>query len=160
MKSIDSVFNLSEIFGLKECDPGILLVTFIFSVVWQLLDASLDDEGLLERTPEKKSRWPNQPQDMEIDGQDSFGMKEATQQEMLQKANTALAIEMIVEFLQNTVTARILYLARRNMYVFLFLPLSLRRCLDKPDTCSLMEHWHGMGFSCLFVKLVLGLCAM
>lgn len=118
MQSIDDALNLSQIFGLQECDPGILLVTFVFSIVWQLLDASLDDEGLLELTPEKKSRWPTQPQDMEIDGQDSFSMKETDQHEKLQKANTAVAIEMIVEFLQNTVTARILYLTRRNMYVF------------------------------------------
>ncbi|XP_031400886.1 mediator of RNA polymerase II transcription subunit 33B-like isoform X2 [Punica granatum] len=115
MKSIDDVLNLSQIFGLEECEPGILLVEFVFSIVWQLLDASLDDEGLLKLTSEKKSRWPTQPQDMEIDGQDSFSMKETEQQEILQKANTAMAIEMIVEFLQNTVTARILYLARRNM---------------------------------------------
>ncbi|KAK4762707.1 hypothetical protein SAY86_008475 [Trapa natans] len=115
MKSIDDVLNLSQIFGLKECDPGTLLVTFIFSVVWQLLDASLDDEGLIEHTPEKKSTWPTQQQYMEIDNQDSFSIKEAKQHEMLHKANTAISIEMIVEFLQNTVTARILYLARRNL---------------------------------------------
>lgn len=114
MNSIDEVLNLSQMFALQSCEPGTLLLGFVFSIVWQLLDASLDDEGLIELTPEKKSRWPTKAQDMDIDGPDGF--KETEQQEMLAKANTSLAIEMIVGFLQHTVTARLLYLARRNMY--------------------------------------------
>lgn len=115
MKSIDNVLNLSQIFGLDACEPGILVMEFVFSLVWQLLDASLDDEGLIEMTPEKKSRWATKPLDMDIDGQDTFSGKETERQEMLHKANTSMAIEVIVAFLQNTVTARILFLARRNM---------------------------------------------
>ncbi|XP_059437140.1 mediator of RNA polymerase II transcription subunit 33B-like isoform X2 [Corylus avellana] len=115
MKSIDAVLHLSQIYGLQVCEPGVLLVEFVFSVVWQLLDASLDDEGLLELTPEKKSRWPTRSQDMDIDGHDSFSEKRADRNEGLQKVNTAMAVEMIGEFLQNKVTSRILYLARRNM---------------------------------------------
>ncbi|PON52861.1 Mediator of RNA polymerase II transcription subunit [Trema orientale] len=114
MKSIDEVLHLSELFGLDVSEPGLLLVEFVFSIVWQLLDASLDDEGLLELTPEKKSRWPTRPQDMEIDGQDCFSEKRSDN-EVLHKANTAMAIEIIVEFLKNKVTSRLLYLARRNM---------------------------------------------
>ncbi|GMP91109.1 hypothetical protein CsSME_00041944 [Camellia sinensis var. sinensis] len=56
MKSIDEVLHLSQIFSLPASEPGLLVVGFVFSIVWQLLDASLDDEGLLELTPEKKSR--------------------------------------------------------------------------------------------------------
>lgn len=97
------------------CEPGVLLVEFVFSIIWQLLEASLDDERLLELTPDKSSRWPTRPQDMEIDGPDSFNEKRSEQNEGLKKANTAMAIEIIVEFLQNKVTSRILYLARRNM---------------------------------------------
>ncbi|KAI6695615.1 hypothetical protein NL676_023325 [Syzygium grande] len=115
MKSIDNVLDLSQIFGLEAWEPGILVVEFVFSLVWQLLDASLDDEGLIEMTPEKKSRWATKPLDMDIDGQDTFIGKETERQEMLHKANTSMAIEVIVAFLQNPVTARILFLARRNM---------------------------------------------
>ncbi|GMY16614.1 mediator of RNA polymerase II transcription subunit 33B-like isoform X1 [Fagus crenata] len=115
MKSIDSVLHLSQIYGLQVSEPGALLVEFVFSIIWQLLDASLDDEGLLEHTPDKKSRWPTRSQDMEIDGHDSFSEKRTEHNEGLQKVNTAMAIEIIVEFLQNKVTSRILYLARRNM---------------------------------------------
>lgn len=114
MKSIDDVLHLSEIYGIEVCEPGILLVEFVFSIVWQLLEASLDDEGLLELTLEKKSRWPTRPQDMEIDGQDCFSEKRSDN-EALQKANTAIAIEIIVEFLKNEVTSRLIYLARKNM---------------------------------------------
>ena len=56
MKSIDDVLHLSKIYGLQVSEPGVILVEFVFSIVWQLLDASLDDEGLLELTPDKKSR--------------------------------------------------------------------------------------------------------
>lgn len=114
MKSIDEVLHLSQLFGLQVCEPGLLLVEFVFSIVWQLLDASLDDEGLLELTPERKSRWPTRPQDMEIDGQDCFSEKRSDN-EVLHKANTAMAIEIVVEFLKNKVSSRLLYLARRNL---------------------------------------------
>ncbi|KAM6558598.1 hypothetical protein CsatA_027837 [Cannabis sativa] len=114
MKSIDEALHLSQLFGLQVAEPGVLVVEFVFSMVWQLVDAALDDEGLLELTPEKKSRWPTRPQDMEIDGQDCF-FEKRSDSEVLHKANTAMAIEIIVEFLKNKVTSRLLYLARRNI---------------------------------------------
>ncbi|GLT47181.1 hypothetical protein SLA2020_208940 [Shorea laevis] len=114
MKSIDDVLQLSKIFGLPVCEPGLVLVGFVFSVVWQLLNASLDDEGLLELAPEKKSMWLTVSQDMEIDTPDSF-LKRTEHQERLCKVNTTMAIEIIGEFLQDKVTSRILYLARQNM---------------------------------------------
>lgn len=95
-------------------EPGVLVVEIIFSIVWQLLDASLDDEGLLQLTPEKKSRWPTKPEDMEKDGCIA-DMERNEQKERLKNLNTLLAIELIGQFLQNKVTARILYLARQNM---------------------------------------------
>ena len=134
MKSIDDVLHLSQLYGIQVCEPGLLLVEFLLSVVWQLLDASLDDEGLLELTPEKKSRWPMRPQDMEIDGQDCFSEKRSDN-EALYKANTAMAIEIIVEVLKNKATSKIIYLARRNMYgprylfqFFVFLCMHFRLC--------------------------------
>ncbi|XP_059650111.1 mediator of RNA polymerase II transcription subunit 33A [Cornus florida] len=115
MNSIDNVLHLSQIFGVRASEPGILAVEFIFSIVWQLLDASLDDEGLLELTPERKSRWETHPQDMELDGHDSYDEKRIEHRERLQNINTVVAIELVGQFLQNKVTSRILYLARRNM---------------------------------------------
>ncbi|XP_039002043.1 mediator of RNA polymerase II transcription subunit 33A-like isoform X2 [Hibiscus syriacus] len=115
MKSIDATLHLSEIFGLQTTEPAILVVEFIFSIVWQLLDASLDDEGLLELTEEKVSRWAIKPQEMEIDGDDVYDEKNIAYLEWLQNFNTTMAIEIIGQFLQHKVTSRILYLARRNM---------------------------------------------
>ncbi|KAL4310939.1 hypothetical protein GQ457_01G032780 [Hibiscus cannabinus] len=115
VKSIDATLHLSEIFGLQTTEPAILVVEFIFSMVWQLLDASLDDEGLLELTEEKVSRWGIKPQEMEIDGHDVYDEKNIAYCERLQNFNTTMAIEIIGQFLQNKVTSRILYLARRNM---------------------------------------------
>ncbi|GMI66544.1 REDUCED EPIDERMAL FLUORESCENCE 4 [Hibiscus trionum] len=114
MKSIDDVLNLSQIFGVQVSEPGLLLVEFVFSIVWQLLDASLDDEGLLELTPEKRSIWPT-TQDMEIDNADNFNEKRKEHHDVLYKGNTMMAIEIIGEFMQNKVTSRILFLARKNM---------------------------------------------
>ncbi|XWS13569.1 hypothetical protein CRYUN_Cryun36dG0048300 [Craigia yunnanensis] len=115
MKSIDATLHLFEIFGLQAMEPGILVVEFIFSIVWQLLDASLDDEGLLELTEERVSRWAITPQEMEIDGHDIYDEKKIEYHERLRNFNTTMAIEIIGQFLQNKVTSRILYLARRNM---------------------------------------------
>ncbi|XVE73184.1 hypothetical protein DITRI_Ditri11bG0097000 [Diplodiscus trichospermus] len=115
MKSIDDVLHLSQIFGVKVSEPGLLLVKFVFSIVWQLLDASLDDEGLLELTPEKRSIWPAATQNMEIDNADSFNEKRNEHRDVLCKGNTMMAIETIGEFLQNKATSRILFLAHRNM---------------------------------------------
>uniref|UniRef100_A0A6N2MAC1 Mediator of RNA polymerase II transcription subunit 33A n=1 Tax=Salix viminalis TaxID=40686 RepID=A0A6N2MAC1_SALVM len=115
MKSIDDVVHLSQVFGVQLCEPGILLVEFVFSIVWQLLDASLDDEGLLEQSLEKNSRWLSRMQDMEIDGNENFSEKRIEHHEGLHKVNTTMAIELIEEFFKNKVTSSILYLARRNM---------------------------------------------
>ncbi|XVF64981.1 hypothetical protein PTKIN_Ptkin09bG0210200 [Pterospermum kingtungense] len=115
MKSIDDSLHLFEIFGLQATEPGIVVVEFIFSIVWQLLDASLDDEGLLELTEERVSRWAIKPQEMEIDGHDIYDEKKIEYHERLRNFNTTMAIEIIGQFLQNKVTSRILYLARRNM---------------------------------------------
>ncbi|GLU08810.1 hypothetical protein SLE2022_256980 [Rubroshorea leprosula] len=115
MKSIDAVLHLSEIFGLQAREPGILVVEFIFSIVWQLLDASLDDEGLLELTPEGTSKWSIKCPDMDIDTFDRYNEKKIEHHERLQNMNTTMAVEIIGQCLQNKVTSRILYLARRNM---------------------------------------------
>ena len=84
--------------------------------MWKLLDASLDDERLMELTLEKKSKWPTRSKDMDIDGQDSFNEKITDRQEGLCKINIVMAIEIIGEIFQNKVISKILYLARRNMF--------------------------------------------
>ncbi|KAK7303233.1 hypothetical protein RJT34_14135 [Clitoria ternatea] len=116
MQSIDVVLHLSHMFGMSLNEPGILVVLFIFSVVWQLLDALLEDEGLLEFTLEKKSRWATLYQDMELDRHDEYGDIKTEQHEKLQNANTLLAVEIIGQFLQDKISSRILFLARRNLH--------------------------------------------
>ncbi|KAJ7977445.1 Mediator of RNA polymerase II transcription subunit 33A like [Quillaja saponaria] len=115
MTSIDDVLHLSQVYGVEMCEPGLILVEFLFSIVWQLLEASLDDEGLLECTSDKNSRWTTRAEDMEIDGGNSFSDKKTKHSEGLLETNTAMAIEIIGEFLQNKVTSKILYLAHQNM---------------------------------------------
>ncbi|KAE9455334.1 hypothetical protein C3L33_12769, partial [Rhododendron williamsianum] len=115
MNVVDEVLHLSQIFGLEASEPGILVVEFIFAVICQLLDASLEDEGLLELTHERTSEWVTKPQDMEVDSDDFYDEKRMEHQEGLRSFNTVIAIELIAQFLQNKVTSRILYLARQNM---------------------------------------------
>ncbi|KAG8389380.1 hypothetical protein BUALT_Bualt02G0223200 [Buddleja alternifolia] len=115
MESISDVLQFSQILGVQSSEPGLLVVEFIFAMIWELLDASLDDEGLLELTTEKQSRWPTRGQDMEIDYLGSFEGKKMERHAALSKINTVMAVEMIGEFFRNKVTSRILYLARRNM---------------------------------------------
>ncbi|KAI3814826.1 hypothetical protein L1987_14472 [Smallanthus sonchifolius] len=115
MNSIENALHLSQIFGINVNDPGSLLLEFIVSIVCQLVEASLEDEGLLELTEERKFKW-NVPQEMEIDS-GSYGGKRNEYQEILQSRNTVMAVELIGLFLQNKVTSRILFLARQNMPV-------------------------------------------
>ncbi|KAK4482257.1 hypothetical protein RD792_009408 [Penstemon davidsonii] len=115
MEAINELLQFYQIFGVQSSEPGLLVVEFVFSIVWQLLDASLDDEGLLELTPENKYRWPTRSPDMEIDSIDSFDGKRMERQAALRKMNTVIAIEIIAEFFRNKITSRILFLARRNM---------------------------------------------
>ncbi|KAL3505849.1 hypothetical protein ACH5RR_031231 [Cinchona calisaya] len=113
--SIHSILHPSQIFDLQVDEPGVLVIEILFAILCQLLDASLDDEGLLQLTPEKKSRWPTKMQDMEIDCcENSDGMR-LEHRERLKTVNTVMAIDLIGQFLQNKVTSRILYLARQNM---------------------------------------------
>ncbi|KAL3626204.1 hypothetical protein CASFOL_029753 [Castilleja foliolosa] len=114
MHAIDKALDLSHTFGLQANEAGTQLVLFIFSIVWQLVDASLDDEGLLELT-ETDPKWPVQHQDMDIDGHNKYDEKKKEYSKRLQTINTVMAVELIGQFLQNKVTSRILYLARQNM---------------------------------------------
>lgn len=113
--SLDTTLQFAEVFGMQENEPGVLVIEIVFSIIWQLLDASLDDEGLLQLTTEKKSRWPTKPPDMEIDGVESYDGNRLEHKEKLKNGNTIMAVDLIGQFLQNKVTSRILYLARQNM---------------------------------------------
>ncbi|XP_073221873.1 mediator of RNA polymerase II transcription subunit 33A-like isoform X3 [Cicer arietinum] len=115
MESIDDVLQLSQVYSRKVCEPGVVLVEFVFSILWQLLEASLDDEGLLDHGPENKPRWISRSNAMSIDEPDCINGMKTEQKEGLQRENTAMAIEIIVEFLQNKMTLRLLSLVHRNM---------------------------------------------
>lgn len=115
MESINDTLQFYQIFGVQSSEPGLLVVEFIFSIVWELVDASLDDEGLLEFTPEKKSRWLVKSQDMEIDYLDGFEGKRMERLDAFSKINTTMAVEILGDFFKDKVTSRILHLARRNM---------------------------------------------
>ncbi|CAA6654117.1 unnamed protein product [Spirodela intermedia] len=114
LSSVDALLHLSETFGTQDCEPGVLLVEFVFCILWQLVDASLDDEGLLELTPEKKSWWLNKPQGMDIDGEETFDEKSEFS-EKLWKANTVMSIELVGMLLQHKLISGLLCLARQNM---------------------------------------------
>ncbi|KAL5082157.1 hypothetical protein RYX36_010578 [Vicia faba] len=115
MESIDDVLKLSQIYGQKDCETGVVLVEFVFSILSQFLEASLDDERLLYNIPEIRPRWINNSHDMDIDVPDCNSRMHREQKEWLLRENTKLAIEIIVEFLQNKMTSRLLSLVHRNM---------------------------------------------
>lgn len=115
MESINDTLHLSQIFELQGSESGMHVIEYVFAVVCQLLDASLDDEGLLELTAEKKSRWPVATQEMEISNRDGFAGKRVEHREGLCRMNTVQAIEIIGELFGDKLTSMILYLARRNM---------------------------------------------
>ncbi|KAJ0795776.1 putative phosphoglycerate mutase (2,3-diphosphoglycerate-independent) [Helianthus annuus] len=104
---------------------GSVLLEFIVAVVWQLVEAALGDEGLLELTKERTYKW-NVPQDMEIEKRN----------EILQGRNTVMAVELIGLFLQNQITSRILLLARRNIYIS---PGKNRPAAKDGDTTSFQD---------------------
>lgn len=113
MISVSNILRLSELFDLDTSKPGVLLVEFVFKMVSQLLDAALSDEGLLELSQDSSSQWLVKSQDMEIDAPERYNEKTGSL-EKLQSLNTIMAIELIAEFLRNTVIARLLYLVSSN----------------------------------------------
>lgn len=114
MMSIEHVLHLSQIFGSQTNEPEILLVEFLFTIVWQLLDALLDDEGLLDLTTEKKSFWVINTQEMDMDHYDNYDEK-FEQFDKLRRMNSEMAVEIIGQFFQNGVTSRLICLVRHNM---------------------------------------------
>ncbi|CAH8360175.1 unnamed protein product [Eruca vesicaria subsp. sativa] len=102
--------SVATILRLETSKPGVILVEFVFKMVSQLLDACLSDEGLTQPTQDSlliKS------QDMEIDAPGRYNENTGSQ-EKLQTLNTIMAIEMVAEFLRNTVISRLLYLVSSN----------------------------------------------
>ncbi|KAL9227872.1 hypothetical protein vseg_003513 [Gypsophila vaccaria] len=115
LKAINDALHLSDVYGFPVTDPASLVVLFVFTSLWQLVDASLDDEGLLEYTLEKKSRWLAGSQDIEIDDSSRFQDNRIEYQERIVTANTLMGIDLIAEYLQSRATSRILFLIRQNM---------------------------------------------
>ncbi|CAH2052914.1 unnamed protein product [Thlaspi arvense] len=113
MDSVANILRLPELFRLETSKPGVLLVEFVFKMVSQLVDACLSDEGLLELSQDSSSQWVIKSQDMEIDAPERYTQKTGSH-EKLQTLNTIMAIEMIAEFLSNTVISRLLYLVSSN----------------------------------------------
>ncbi|KAL9240775.1 hypothetical protein vseg_014956 [Gypsophila vaccaria] len=115
MTSIDHVLGLSQMFHPQTREPEALLVDLVFTLVWQLLDVLLDDEGLLDLTPEKKSIWVTSSDGMGFDTFEEFDEKRFELRESLKSLNSALAVEIIGLFLQNGVTSKLLHLVSHNM---------------------------------------------
>ncbi|XBI91340.1 hypothetical protein VPH35_028682 [Triticum aestivum] len=111
---IDDNLNLSKIFGFSACEPGVFIVEFVLCILWQLVDTALDDESLLELTPEKKAQWPTRPQDISA-FEVSFSEQKPEKIEKLQRMNSVITIELIGHLLHDKVITRILSLARENM---------------------------------------------
>uniref|UniRef100_K3ZQ37 Mediator of RNA polymerase II transcription subunit 33A n=1 Tax=Setaria italica TaxID=4555 RepID=K3ZQ37_SETIT len=115
MDLIDGNLSLSKIFGVSTCHPGVFVVHFVLCILWQLVDVVLDDEGLLELTPEKKAQWPTRPEDMST-FEGTFTEQRTEKIEKLQKMNTLTTVELIEHLLRDKVITRILSLARENMH--------------------------------------------
>ncbi|VAH45822.1 unnamed protein product [Triticum turgidum subsp. durum] len=111
---IDDNLNLSKIFGFSACEPGVFIVEFVLCILWQLVDTALDDESLLELTPEKKAQWPTRPQDISA-FEVSFSEQKPEKIEKLQRMNSVITIELIGHLLHDKVITRILSLARENI---------------------------------------------
>ncbi|XP_062187025.1 mediator of RNA polymerase II transcription subunit 33A-like isoform X1 [Phragmites australis] len=114
MDLIDENLGLSKIFGFSKCQPGVFVVHFVLCILWQLVDAVLDDEGLLALTPEKKAQWPTRPEDVST-FEGSVTEQRTEKIEKLQKMNSVITIELIEHLLRDKVITRILSLARENM---------------------------------------------
>ncbi|KAG4390581.1 hypothetical protein GLYMA_05G001600v4 [Glycine max] len=101
MSSIHHLLHFSQLYSSLDPHPGVVLVLFLFTLVSQLLEASLSDEGLLQHSPRF---LPVDPADIVIDNTDA-----------LRRKNTAMAIQIISRFLHHKLTSRILALVQRNM---------------------------------------------
>lgn len=112
MKSIHHVLRLSQLYP-SHSDPhsGVVLVQFLFTVVWQLLEASLEDEGLLQHKHRFLFDDPDLAMEMELDAPSN----QNHHNDGLHGKNTGMAIEVISRFLQSKVSSRILSLVQRNM---------------------------------------------
>ncbi|XP_004494899.1 mediator of RNA polymerase II transcription subunit 33B-like isoform X2 [Cicer arietinum] len=126
MNSIHNVLRLSQLYDYYYDDdddhphPGVVLVHFLFTLVWQLLEASLQDEGLLQHnsllfvdpdldlTMELELELDNHHHNVHVNNNNS-------NKHTLHAKNTATAIQFIARFLHNKVTSRILSLVQRNM---------------------------------------------
>ncbi|XP_020101456.1 mediator of RNA polymerase II transcription subunit 33A-like [Ananas comosus] len=115
MMLVDDNLQLSKIFGFQAYEPGVFIVAYVTCTLWQLLDAALDDEDLLELTPEKKAKWPTKPQDVSIIGERISNEPRVEHSEKLHKMNTKISVEIIGHFLRHKVISRLLCLARENM---------------------------------------------
>ncbi|KAE9612788.1 hypothetical protein Lalb_Chr06g0176771 [Lupinus albus] len=120
MISVDHALHLSQLYNHSSHShshsdlhpqPGVLLVWFLFTILSMLLEASLDDEGLLEHKPTWHHHHHHHDDDDVIDDV----IMSDPHNEPLFRNNTGITIELIALFLQNKLTSRILSLLHTNM---------------------------------------------
>jgi hypothetical protein len=124
MGLVDESLSLSKIFGISMNQPGVFVVRYVLCILWQLIDAVLDEEGLLELTPEKKGQWLTRADDVSA-FKGAFTEQRTEKIENLQKRNCVITIELIGNLLRDKVVTCLLSLARENMYGFSTLLLSI-----------------------------------
>jgi hypothetical protein len=117
MGLVDESLSLSKIFGISMNQPGVFVICYVLCILWQLIDAVLDEEGLLELTPEKKGQWPTRADDMST-FEGVFTEQRSEKIENSQKRNCVITIELISSLLCDKVITCILSLVRENMYGF------------------------------------------
>jgi hypothetical protein len=117
MGLVDESLSLTKIFGISMNQPGVFVICYVLCILWQLTDAVLDEEGLLELTPEKKGQWPTRADDMST-FEGAFTEQRSEKIENLQKRNCVITIELISNLLRDKVITCILSLACENMYGF------------------------------------------
>eukprot|EP01018_Ginkgo_biloba_P000531 Gb_17496 [translate_table: standard] len=96
---------------------GQAVVVFVFTVVSNLVDATLEDWGLQVGWSDTQSiATGNAGQhDMEIEVEDDINEKRRRHREHLWRTNTVMAVEVFGKFMEHKRTSTLLRLARRNL---------------------------------------------
>jgi hypothetical protein len=115
VKAVDEALHLSQLYGVSVSDFGTVAVQFLLTLIWRLMDATLEDWGVLIARTAKQELAMHQGQESYMEVDQYMAEKQAGQLEQMHAANCIAAIDLVSKIIQNKMMKCLLRVAYHNL---------------------------------------------
>ena len=117
VKAVDEGLQLSQLYGVSVSDFGTVAVQFLLMLIWRLMDATLEDWGVLitRTTKQEHVMQMHHKEESHMDVDDYMEEKQVGQREQMHATNCIAAIDLVSKIMQNKMLKCLLRIAYHNL---------------------------------------------